>query len=310
MWESRRFAEGTRVQGMRNRCQRIGIISDNTVIGSAVQATLQYRRYCVEIKINSLQIERNVSWVITSRGLHRYVTPLSEGNTNTSSMSTSSLTDPEKSGTGQLVATHELSVSKFKAPQQFLAGRAKYVAVENDPQPSLEARGTCRRQQQELPKANPVKCLPNKPGVTYIPTENRQWHTIPVVDKVSCESLPVSKNDFVAEARSHVPRTRLSNSLANNCGSCQKDSTKPLDGHSRTGRDPQNTDRTTSGSSIASTIQAIRSICEPQDTPVGHNWTQSCKITSKFEMDQIAVSYWTFLWLRVYRGWKEVCRGW
>ena len=64
---------------------------------------------------------------------------LSEGNTNTTSMSTRSLTDPENSGTGQLAATHELSVSKLKAPQQFLAGRAKYVAVENDPQPSLEA---------------------------------------------------------------------------------------------------------------------------------------------------------------------------
>ena len=69
----------------------------------------------------------------------------------------------------------------------------KHVAVENDPQRSLEARGTCLRQ-EELPKAYPVKCLPNKPGVTYIPTENTQWHIILAVDKVPDESLLVSKS--------------------------------------------------------------------------------------------------------------------
>ena len=62
-------------------CQPVGIIDDNTDIGPAldVQVTLLYGRYCIEIKINSLQIENIVSWVAIPRGLDRYVTPLAEG---------------------------------------------------------------------------------------------------------------------------------------------------------------------------------------------------------------------------------------
>ena len=52
----------------------------------------------------------------------------------------------------------------------------------------------------------------------------------------------------------------------------------PLDGHSRTGRDVQNTDRKTPGSSMASTIMAITSTCElSKDTPVGQIWTKVSK---------------------------------
>ena len=66
------------------KSQLIGIVADNTVIGPAldVQVTLQYGRYCFEIKINSLQIENIVSWVVINRRLDSNVTPLSEGNTN------------------------------------------------------------------------------------------------------------------------------------------------------------------------------------------------------------------------------------
>ena len=62
-------------------------------------------------------------------------------------------------------------------------------------------------------------------------------------------------------------------------------STKPLDGHSRTGQDAQISDRTRSGPSIASTLQASRSTYELfKDTPVEQSSTQSCKVTSQFHV--------------------------
>ena len=60
-------------------------MTDSTVIGPAldVQITVQYGRYCTKVKINSLQIEKTVSWVVISRGLDRYVTPFSRKETQT-----------------------------------------------------------------------------------------------------------------------------------------------------------------------------------------------------------------------------------
>ena len=51
--------------------------------------------------------------------------------------------------------------------------RANYVAVENYPQPSLQARCDSLRQ-QELPNTYLVKAVPNTPGMTHISTESRQ----------------------------------------------------------------------------------------------------------------------------------------
>ena len=147
-YTSARDATGSRPVGTR---------VDNTVTDPAldVQVTLEDGKYCIEIEINSLQIENTVSWVVITRGLDRYVTPLSEGNTISTSTSTSSPTVPENSGTRQLVATHELSVLRHgalptrqaeqsnvsvKMPPPHFAGRLSYVAVENNPQPSLKAR--------------------------------------------------------------------------------------------------------------------------------------------------------------------------
>ena len=95
--------------------QPIGVSDDNKVIAPAldVQVTLQYGRYCIENKIKSLQIENTFPWVGISRGLCRYVTLLSEENTNSTSTSTIPPTVPEKSNTGQPVATHELSVCEM-----------------------------------------------------------------------------------------------------------------------------------------------------------------------------------------------------
>ena len=47
-----------------------GITDDNTVSGPAldVQVTLLYGKYCIVIKIKSLQIENTVSWLVISRG--------------------------------------------------------------------------------------------------------------------------------------------------------------------------------------------------------------------------------------------------
>ena len=63
-----------------------------------------------------------------------------------------------------------------------------------------------------------------------------------------------------------------------------KDSTNTWDGHSR--RDASNTDRTGSGSSLASTTWAIRSAYEFfKDTPVEQNWAHSCKVTWRFHLN-------------------------
>ena len=148
------------------------------------------------------------------------MTPLSEGNTNSTSTSTSSPSVPENLGTGELVVTYELGVPRFKAPSPFLAGRANFVAAENYPQPSLEARGNSLRQ-QGLPKASSVKAVPSKPGMTYITTESRQWHTIRAADCVSIIAS-LKEDDNVTEALSNVTRTRRSNSLVNNSGSFRR----------------------------------------------------------------------------------------
>ena len=102
--------ESTQVQETRKKSKPFGTTNDNTVIDPAldVQVTLQYGRYCIEIKINSLQFEHTVSWAIIGPGLDRNVTPLSEGKTNSSSTSASSPTVPPAT-----VATNELSILIF-----------------------------------------------------------------------------------------------------------------------------------------------------------------------------------------------------
>ena len=69
----------------------------------------------LDLSVNLLQIENYVSWMVISCGLDRYVTPLSEGNQNSTRKSTISSTFPENSGTVQPVATHELGVTSFEA---------------------------------------------------------------------------------------------------------------------------------------------------------------------------------------------------
>ena len=60
-------------------------------VKSNFEVTLQCGRCSIEIKINSVQIENTVSWVVIRRGLDSYVTPLSEGNTNSTGASSSTV---------------------------------------------------------------------------------------------------------------------------------------------------------------------------------------------------------------------------
>ena len=107
-------------------------------------------------------------------------------------------------------ATHELGLPRCEALPPFMVSKANYAAVKNYPQPSLEARGDSMRQQESL-KASPVKAVPSKSGMTYIWTENRQWHTVLAVDSVSSQSIASVKEDGdVTEALLCVTRTRRS----------------------------------------------------------------------------------------------------
>ena len=83
-----------------------------------------------------------------------------------------------------------------------------------------------------------------------------------------------------------------------------------MDAHSRTGRDAKNTDRTRSGSTVASTIWAIRRTYELfKDTLVEKIWTQSCKVTSKLHMDGPHVCVMKLDLLMIAGlSWKEVSR--
>ena len=55
----------------QQEADQLGHLNEKPLIGPAldVQETLQYGRHCIEIKINSLQIENTASWVVISRGL-------------------------------------------------------------------------------------------------------------------------------------------------------------------------------------------------------------------------------------------------
>ena len=139
-----------------NTSKPIGKVDENTVIGPSldVQATLQYGRHCIEVKINSLQIENIVSWEVISHGLDRYVTPLPEGNSNSTSTSSLSRRFLDIRAPGNrwrrtrwvfLDVKHSKRQTKqsnvsVKMPPPYFAGRVNYVAAESDPQPSLEAR--------------------------------------------------------------------------------------------------------------------------------------------------------------------------
>ena len=94
-----------------------GTLNENIIIGPAleVQVTSPYGRYCVEIKINSMQIEKDCP-VGSCRGLDMCVAPLSEGNTNSMIASTSSPTVHGNLAPGRPMATNELSTPKFEAP--------------------------------------------------------------------------------------------------------------------------------------------------------------------------------------------------
>ena len=109
--------------------QPFGIKRDNTVIGPAVdvQVTLQYGRYCTEIKINSADGKYCLL------GGRQPRIRQTEGNTNSTSTRTRSPTVLDKSGTRKPVAAKLLSVSSFSALLTYLTGRANYVAVENYP---------------------------------------------------------------------------------------------------------------------------------------------------------------------------------
>ena len=63
--------------------------TSSSVLRLMIKVALQFGRHCIEIKIISVQIENTISWVVISRSLDRYATPLSEGNTNSTSTSTS-----------------------------------------------------------------------------------------------------------------------------------------------------------------------------------------------------------------------------
>ena len=185
--------------------------------------------------------------------------------------------------------------------------RANYVAMKRYPQPSLKARCDSVRLQQ-LPKTYPMKAVPSMPAMTYSATENRQWHTLLAVDYVSDEPLSLSKKMTTLLRRSpmlrepdgaihwqiildHIQRIR-----------------PPLDGHSGSGRDAQNTDQTRSGSSIASTSSTIRSTHELfKDTLVEQkNQTRKLKSGTKIHVDGPNYCIILDLLMITCLSWKEV----
>ena len=67
---------------------------------------------------------------------------------------------------------------------------------------------------------------------------------------------------------------------------------RPWVGHSRTGRDAWNTDRTRSDSNTVSTTWAIHSTFEPCKDSGGENfWTNSCKVTLEFPCGSTKLLY-------------------
>ena len=249
-------------KGCKTMPTKWDFIDDNTVNRPEldVQETHQHGRYCIEIKIYSLRIDNSVSLVVTSRGLDRYVTPPSEGNTHSTSTSTSSPTVPE-----------------IRAPGKQERRTSRVFPDSNHLRRSLKAR-------RIMLQWKVILNLQWRHEATLCDNKNHRKHILWKLFRASpvwrSSQRKTDNGMFVCY------EIQTEQFIGKQFWISSKESTRSLDIHSRAGRDAQNTDRTRSDSSIPLTTWAIRSTYELfKDTPVEQDWTHSCEETSKSHMD-------------------------
>ena len=112
------------------------------------------------------------------------MTPPSEGNTHSTSTSTSSPTVPEIRAPGK----QERRTSRVFPDSKYLRRslKARRIMLQWKVILNLQWRheATLCDNKNHPPKAYPVKAVPSKPSMTQISTENRQWHVCMLRDPV------------------------------------------------------------------------------------------------------------------------------
>ena len=235
-----------------------------------VPVTLQNGRYCIEMKINSLQIENGASsavihlkiraptnkWQRTS-WVFKYLNNFWQDRQ-------SSRTFQERRLRNSLQAEWVMLHLKIPLNRHWKQGV------------TLCGNKIHRKHFQ-------WKLFQRKTSMMHISAKNRNWHIIPAVDCVFAESLPISKNkrdDNTPRAFTNIAWAGRSHSLATNHGVFWRirKNIRGLEHCTKNG-----SDKIRFGFCVDSL--AIHNTYEPfKDTPVHKSWTQGCKVTSQSHM--------------------------